>query len=113
MIGLALIGGRERDEERLAERRSDELQPHGQPVGPEAARKEDRGDAGEIAGGDEADVPGAPVRGRRRARRRRRVVERLRDRRRGDRTSDREDHVNIAEHRVERVHQARSHAHGM
>lgn len=42
VIRRALVRGRERDEERLRERRADELQAHGQSIGPESAGEEDR-----------------------------------------------------------------------
>src|SRR5207244_1849086 len=113
VVRLALVSRRQRDQERLAEGRSNELQPHRQTVGPEAAWKEDRGNTREIAGRDEPDIPGSPVRGGRRARRRRRAIKWLSDRRCGYGASDGEDHVDITEHRVERVLQPSPQAHGV
>src|SRR5437773_7396376 len=53
---LALECGGKRHEQRLAERRTDELKPDRQAIGAKPTRKEDRRKSREIAGGDQPKV---------------------------------------------------------
>ena len=55
---LALIRRDEGEEEWLAVRRTDQLQTDGHAIGAEAARKEDRRHAREVASWDQAGVAG-------------------------------------------------------
>jgi len=115
MVRRALVRRDDRDKERLAERRTDELQADREPVAPEAAGEEDRWKAGEVPRRNERRVAGTRrvglCRRGERSKARRAAVERGADGRRGGAAAQADEHIDLREDPAEPLHEHRSQPH--